>query len=614
VVNASTSPAMSVPTEDDPIARLLALGQSAPEAPALVAPARPALRFGELARRIADIGARLQAWGFDRGDVVVWPILDRASAAAAQAIMPVASTLVPVAAAATAKACAELMRRVGAKAIALPGGSGHPIAAIAERMGVARLAVIPDASGAVGAFDLELDREAPSLAKARRLPARFACISMTSGSTGRPKLVPQGRRQLMAMASAVGARAALGPGDVSAHAQPLHLANGMRAALMVPLLNGAAAEILAENDVQELLDSIARGSATYFTASFAFHRELLARVDDIRRVAPGRLRFVRVASGRMDAAEMDRIEAALGVPVITALASTEAGTIAHQGLPPAPRVRGSVGPLVGCEVRLADDAGRVVAPGEIGEVQVRGAQVFDGYFDDAELNAASFVDGWFRMGDLARFDAAGELHLVGRIKEQINRGGEKISPAEIDAVLRSLPGIADAGAFPVPHPRLGEEVVAAVVLHPGTVADEAALLARAREVLGANRAPRRLWFVPRLPRTEAGKLRRGELPAWVGYDPTGLPAPEGDVQAPPMSPLEAALAELWASVLEQPAVPLSADFFLLGGDSLRGTRLLGRVRAVLGVDLPLRALFADARTVAGMARRIEAQREKAVPG
>ena len=147
-----------------------------------------------------------------------------------------------------------------------------------------------------------------------------------------------------------------------------------------------------------------------------------------------------------------------GVPVITALASTEAGTIAHQGLPPAPRVRGSVGPLVGCEVRLADVAGRVVAPGEIGEVQVRGAQVFDGYFDDAELNAASFVDGWFRMGDLARFDAAGELHLVGRIKEQINRGGEKISPAEIDAVLRSLPGIADAGAFPVPHPRLGEEV------------------------------------------------------------------------------------------------------------------------------------------------------------
>jgi acyl-CoA synthetase (AMP-forming)/AMP-acid ligase II/acyl carrier protein len=316
----------------------------------------------------------------------------------------------------------------------------------------------------------------------------------------------------------------------------------------------------------------------------------------------------------MDAAEMDRLEAALGVPVITALASTEAGTIAHQGLPPAPRVRGSVGPLVGCEVRLADDAGRVVAPGEIGEVQVRGAQVFDGYFDDAELNAASFVDGWFRMGDLARFDAVGELHLVGRIKEQINRGGEKISPAEIDAVLRSLPGIVDAGAFPVPHPRLGEEVVAAVVLHPGTVADEAALLARAREVLGANRAPRRLWFVPRLPRTEGGKLRRGELPAWVGYDPAAVRTLDADVAAPPMSPLEAALAELWASVLEQPAVPLSADFFLLGGDSLRGTRLLGRVRAVLGVDLPLRALFADARTVAGMARRIEAQREKAGPG
>jgi oxalate---CoA ligase len=400
---------------------------------------------------------------------------------------------------------------------------------------------------------------------------------------------------------------------VSAHAQPLHLANGMRAALLVPLLNGAAVEMLAENDAGQLLDSIGRGSATYFTASFTFHRELLARTDEVRRAAPGRLRFVRVASGGLAADEMDALEAAFGVPVITALASTEAGTIAHQRLPPTPRVRGSVGPLVDCEVRLVDETGNAVAPGAVGEILVRGPQVFDGYFDDDAPNAASFVDGWFRMGDLGRFDAAGELHLVGRVKEQINRGGDKISPAEIDAMLRTLPGVVDAAAFAVPHPRLGEEVAAAVVLAPGTVADEAALLARAREELGANRAPRRLWFVPRLPRTDAGKLRRGELPAWVGYAPADVRASGADVAATPMSPLEATLAELWASVLEQPTVSATADFFLLGGDSLRGTRLLGRVRAVLGVELPLRALFADARTVAGMARHIEAQRNEGRP-
>ena len=607
------SPAMTNPVPDDPTACLLALGDAQPDAPALTSASRAPMAFGELAQRIRSVGTRLAHWGFARGDVVVWPDLDRSIAAAAQAIMPTASTLVPWSASATDEACADLLRRVGAKAVALPRGAGHPLEGIAARMGIARLAVLPDAKGGVGAFDLELDREGVSLRDARPLSAEYAYLSATSGSTGRPKLVPHGRRQLMAMTHAIGGRLALGPGDVSAHMQPLHLANGMRPALMVPLLRGCAVEVLAAADVEGLLDAVARGRVTFVTASFAFHRELLARIDEVRRAAPGRLRFVRVASGRLEAEEMDRLEAALGVPVITALASTESGTVAHQGLPPATRVRGSVGPLLACEVRLVDEGGNVVAPGKVGEVEVRGDQVFDGYLDDPALNAASFVDGWFRLGDLGRFDDAGELHLVGRVKEQINRGGDKISPSEIDAVLRSLPGIADAAAFPIPHPRLGEEVVAAVVLESGAAADQEALLGRAREALGANRAPRRLWFVPSLPRTDGGKLRRADLPAWVGYDPVVRMQPDAAAPAVAMSPMETALAALWASVLRLSAVSADADFFMLGGDSLRGAQLLLQVRTAFGVELPLRALFADARTVAGMARRIEAQRRGAGP-
>ena len=214
---------------------------------------------------------------------------------------------------------------------------------------------------------------------------------------------------------------------------------------------------------------------------------------------------------------MDRLEAALGVPFVTGLASSESGTTAQQRLPPAPRKRGSVGPLVDCEVQLVDETGAVVGPGGIGEVQVRGPQVFDGYFDDPALDAASFVDGWFRMGDLGRFDADCELWLMGRAKEVINRGGDKIAPLEIDAVLCAVPGVADAASFAVPHPRLGEEVVAAVVRRPGATVAEEAVLAHARAMLGPNRAPRRVWFVRSLPRTDGGKLRRNELPARVGY-------------------------------------------------------------------------------------------------
>jgi acyl carrier protein len=147
-----------------------------------------------------------------------------------------------------------------------------------------------------------------------------------------------------------------------------------------------------------------------------------------------------------------------------------------------------------------------------------------------------------------------------------------------------------------------------VVLAPGAVASEEELLGRAREVLGANRAPRRLWFVPRLPRTDGGKLRRADLPAWIGFDSAAARQPDGAASAAAMSPIQTALAALWASVLRLPAVSADADFFMLGGDSLRGAQLLLQVRAAFGVELPLKALFAEARTVAGMAQHIEVQR------
>ena len=263
-----------------------------------------------------------------------------------------------------------------------------------------------------------------------------------------------------------------------------------------------------------------------------------------------------------------------------------------------------MGPLVDCEVRLVDADGRVVPPGEVGEIQVRGPQVFDGYFDDPELDAASFLDGWFRMGDLGRFDDAGELCLAGRVKEVINRGGDKISPLEIDAVLRSFPGVSDAAAFAVPHPRLGEEVVAAVVVRPGVPLGAETVLAHANRVLGANRAPRRVWFVDGLPRTDGGKIRRGELPALVGFRG---PAHDGRVVAAPAvagSPTELALAALWAEVLQVRSIRRDADFFQLGGNALLGADLLHKVRAVFGVELTLEALRQEAATVAGMARLI----------
>jgi amino acid adenylation domain-containing protein len=593
----------------DVTARLLALAARSPTSPAILAPGCEPLSFGALAEHLHRTRAQLEAWGIRRGDIVVWANGDRTATAVALAVLPASSTIAPVNPAATFDALHDQLARMRPKAVVVPGADDSPISRAARRLGLAEMAAEPCANRGPGAFDLVLARPTASLDAGPRVSADWACLGVTSGSTGRPKLVSHGHRQVVATALATGERLAIGPADISGHLMPLHLAGGIRNALFQSLLNGGAVNVLPHADVDAFIEATAAGDVTFTSASFTILRELLARLAaGAAPFARGRLRFVRVASGRLEPDEMDRLEEVLGVPVLTGLASSETGTTAQQALPPAPRKRGSVGLPVESDIRLVDERGHEVARGGVGEIHVRGPQLFDGYFDDADLQAASFVDGWFRMGDLARFDDDGELHLVGRVKEIINRGGDKIAPLEIDAVLRSVPGVADAAAFGVPHPRLGEEVVAVVVPKPGHDVDAESLLRHARSVLGANRAPRRVYFTDALPRTDGGKVRRHDLPAWLRLAGITAPASPASTASAPMSPVEVALAALWTSVLKLSAVPRDADFFMLGGDSLRGVELLDQVHAVFGVEIAREVLFDDAATLAGMARRIEAER------
>ena len=594
----------------DLTAHFLDLAARAPDAPALMAPGRETMTRGSLARHVERLRETLSAWGIGRGDVVAWSGGDRIDTAAAIAILPVSCTLAPLNPAATFDVVHGVLSRLKPKAVVVPRDGDAPVVRAARALGIAEIAVDSAGRREAGSFGLVLARRTPSLERGDRLSPAWALIGATSGSTGRPKLVPHGHRQIVACALATGERLAFGPSDVSGHLRSLHLAGGIRNAFMQSLVCGGAVNVLPESNLGALADECSRGNVTYVSASFTLFRELIARLGTRGGFDRGRLRFVRVASGRLEPAEMDRLEALLGVPVVTGLASSETGSTAQQALPPAPRKRGSVGTPVACEVRLVGEDGRVVPPGAVGELQVRGPQVFDGYVDDPGLSAAAFVDGWFRMGDLARIDEDGEIFLVGRANEVVNRGGEKISPVEVDAALRSLPGVADVAAFGVPHARLGQEVVAAVVREPGSDLTAQAVQAHAREHLGARFAPRHVWFVDALPRNDAGKVNRSALPAWVGCDARMLDdaAAPADQSAP--TPFEAALAGLWAGVLRVREVPRDADFFMLGGDSLRGAALLEQVRTLFGVELPVERLFDDAGTVGGMARLIEAARAK----
>jgi len=258
-----------------------------------------------------------------------------------------------------------------------------------------------------------------------------------------------------------------------------------------------------------------------------------------------------------------RMEALWDVPVIQGYGITEtAGQVACNPLPPEARKAGSVGRPVGADLRVTDAKGDALPVGQAGAVMVRGPSVFGGYEDAPDLNASAFRDGWFDTGDLGWFDHDGYLFLTGRSTEMINRGGEEISPFEIEQALACLPGVAQAVAYPVAHPTLGENVHAAVVPSRDCTVDGQALRSALFGVIAVFKIPACIHVIDRIPQGAGGKVQRRSLQHQVA---ALLPDLQAEV---PLTPLESQIAALFAQVLMQPAIEFDANFLAIGGDSL----------------------------------------------
>jgi acyl-CoA synthetase (AMP-forming)/AMP-acid ligase II len=308
---------------------------------------------------------------------------------------------------------------------------------------------------------------------------------------------------------------ALTPDDVSLCVMPLFHVHGLVASTLATLASGGAVVVPSKFNPLAFWRAARDHRATWYSAVPTLHQLLLARVE---RGAPppagaAHLRFIRSCSAALPPQVMHDLEAAFGAPVLEAYGMTEA---AHQmssnPLPPAERRAGSVGPGTDVKIGIIDESGRHRGPGERGEVVIQGPNVTAGYENNPEANAAAFTEGWFRTGDQGVLDASGYLTLVGRLKELINRGGEKISPGEIDDVLLGHPAVAEAVAFGVPHRTWGEEVAAAVVLRPAAdgrpSATEPDLVAYCRERLADFKRPKRIHITDTIPRTATGKIQR----------------------------------------------------------------------------------------------------------
>ena len=340
-----------------------------------------------------------------------------------------------------------------------------------------------------------------------------ALVLHTSGTTSRPKIVPLRHRNLAASVGNIVPHYRLGPDDVSLCVMPLFHVHGLVASALSTLASGGTVVIAAPRfNPFEFWPLVRRHRPTWYSAVPTIHLAALGRAGRERPEGTERLRFVRSCSSALPPDLMRRMEELLEVPVLEAYGMTEA---AHQmtsnPLPPQERRPGTVGVATGVEIAILDDRGRHLPVGAAGEVAIRGPNVMDGYEANPSANAEAFTDGWFRTGDQGSLDERGYLTLRGRLKELINRGGEKIAPREIDEVLLQHPAVAEAVAFGVPHPSWGEEVAAAVVLRQEATPGQ--LLDFCRERLADFKIPRQLYIVSEIPRTPTGKVQRRHVAA-----------------------------------------------------------------------------------------------------
>jgi oxalate---CoA ligase len=480
------------------------LQQGAPADPAIAVPGGPRLNYRELREQVSSAADHLAQLGVSRNDRVALVLPNSTEAIVLFLAAATAGTAAPLNAAYKEDEFRFYLQDTGATVLIVPPGQGEA-ARRAMAPGVALVEAHVDGQG-----KLVMESDAP------RDPSRtagepgdddVALVLHTSGTTSRPKLVPLRHRNLFASAGNIASTYDLDPSDVAFCVMPLFHIHGLMASTMATFSSGGLVVVPPKFDPMTFWPALHDHRASWYSAVPTMHQMLLMRNRGEKPPGAEGLRFVRSSSSALSPETMAQLESRFGAPVIEAYGMTEAShQMASNPLPPAPRRPGTVGTGTGVRIGIMTDAGVLLPEGSVGEVVISGPSVIDSYANNPEANAASFVDGWFRTGDQGTLDAGGYLSLIGRLKEMINRGGEKIAPREIDDVLMQHPAVAEAVAFGSPHPAWGEEVVAAVVLREPVAEKE--LIAFARERLADYKVPKKLYIVDKIPTTATGKIQR----------------------------------------------------------------------------------------------------------
>jgi acyl-CoA synthetase (AMP-forming)/AMP-acid ligase II len=489
--------------------------------PALGAPGRDWMDYDALRTLAGEVAGTLHAAGVGRGDRVAIVLPNGPEMAAAFVSVAQVATTCPLNPAYKQEEFAFYLEDLKAKAIIVMEGEDGPAFAAAEGLGLNVIRLVPETAGPAGAFSLRAQRTAGTADTAAPGPDDVALILHTSGTTSRPKIVPLLQSNLAASARNIGTSLNLTARDRCLNVMPLFHIHGLIAAVSASLASGGSVWCAPGFDALKFFGWMTEARPSWYTAVPTMHQAILARAGrNAETIAEVPLRFLRSSSASLPGPVMEKLAETFGAPVIEGYGMTEAThQMASNPLPPRAQKPGSVGVEAGPLVRIAHEAEDRLIDG-VGEVVISGPNVTPGYEGNPEANAKSFfeADGkrWFRTGDQGIFDADGYLTLTGRLKEIINRGGEKVSPLEVDGVLSAHPAIAQVVTFALPHPKLGEEVAAAVVLREGETADGAGIRAFAGERLAAFKVPRKVVILDEIPKGATGKLQRIGLAEKLG--------------------------------------------------------------------------------------------------
>lgn len=502
----------------DTLKDLLSVGAGA--APAISAPSRPPLTYEGLRALVGTTLSSLNALGVARNDRVAIVLDNGPEMATCFMACASGTTSAPLNPAYRADEFEFYLSDLHAKALIVERGSTSPAVEVAQLLDVRVLDLVAPEGAPAGSFTLTARDGAgsPAASDGYSQGADVGMVLHTSGTTSRPKIVPLSVANLCASAANIRDTLNFTPGDVGLNIMPLFHIHGLIAGVLAPLSAGSQVFCTPGFNALKFFAWMDEAKPTWYTAVPTMHQAIVARARgnaDIIKRNP--LRFLRSSSSSMPPQVIKALEEIFGAPLIEAYGMTEAThQMTSNPLPPKTRKPGTVGLPAGPEVAIMGQGGKLLGPDQTGEIVIRGANVTAGYENNPTANEEGYLKGWFRTGDQGAMDADGYLRITGRLKEIINRGGEKVSPREVDEIIMDHPAVAQVVCFGMPHPKLGEEVAAVVVFREGATATERELQDFVARRAADYKVPKKILFMEEIPKGATGKLQRIGLAQKLG--------------------------------------------------------------------------------------------------